>query len=366
MDALPPTAQRTPANDHNHPPATAAAPDHDHVASAAPVPALPPLPVVTEPAAADAPPEVSSSAPLLGDQDLPVQRVVDQATASQPTGSTPAGARTNDATPQPAAPTTVQRSDGLPLVPTSRPESAPESPPESPAVSPAETSRALPVLQPILADRQPVVPDRSAIPPTERATTESSADTPTHSVRTIDRPPGRLPQLAPTVQRAAATHQAPLAMPTAPVPAINPISTAPTPQHRTTTTTTTATTRLGPTFQHGSTTDLATTQRLATSPTTFVTPATPVVVQRTATVPTAPDATHQPEQQGPDTDGTVVQLAEAPAPQAPSTPTPGSTPTSTTDIDGLARRLYDPIARRLRAELRVDRERAGTLVDRPW
>jgi hypothetical protein len=36
------------------------------------------------------------------------------------------------------------------------------------------------------------------------------------------------------------------------------------------------------------------------------------------------------------------------------------------DIDVLAQRLYEPIARRLRAELRVDRERMGRLVDRPW
>jgi hypothetical protein len=37
---------------------------------------------------------------------------------------------------------------------------------------------------------------------------------------------------------------------------------------------------------------------------------------------------------------------------------------SAAEVDGLARRLYDPIARRLRAELWVDRERTGTLMDR--
>jgi hypothetical protein len=39
---------------------------------------------------------------------------------------------------------------------------------------------------------------------------------------------------------------------------------------------------------------------------------------------------------------------------------------SPAEIDVLAQRLYEPIARRLRAELRVDRERMGRLVDRPW
>ncbi|MFI5706787.1 hypothetical protein [Kribbella sp. NPDC051620] len=39
---------------------------------------------------------------------------------------------------------------------------------------------------------------------------------------------------------------------------------------------------------------------------------------------------------------------------------------SAAEVDGLARRLYEPIARRLRAELWVDRERTGTLMDRMW
>lgn len=39
---------------------------------------------------------------------------------------------------------------------------------------------------------------------------------------------------------------------------------------------------------------------------------------------------------------------------------------SAADVDGLARRLYEPIARRLRAELVVDRDRTGTLMDRMW
>ncbi|WP_405059083.1 hypothetical protein OG474_41045 [Kribbella sp. NBC_01505] len=35
-------------------------------------------------------------------------------------------------------------------------------------------------------------------------------------------------------------------------------------------------------------------------------------------------------------------------------------------LDALARQLYEPLVRRLRAELRLDREREGTLMDRPW
>ncbi|WP_433522281.1 hypothetical protein ACQPZ2_34720 [Nocardia pseudovaccinii] len=37
--------------------------------------------------------------------------------------------------------------------------------------------------------------------------------------------------------------------------------------------------------------------------------------------------------------------------------------TSPTDIDALVARLYDPIVRKLKAELRLDRERAGTALD---
>ncbi|MBM7789971.1 hypothetical protein [Tenggerimyces flavus] len=219
--------------------------------------------------------------------------------------------------------------------------------PEPPAqVEIAQAPLPLPVLQPILADRPTAVPDR--------ATPSTPADPPSLQVRAIDRPPGRLPHLTPSVVQRTTTStstrtttagprtqpadQARLAMPTAPVPAINPLSSAPAPQHRAT-------------------------------PTQLIAPATPVVVQRTANVPPAPTSDHR--------DSTFVQLAEE-EPTPPPTPNaPASAPnsatnaanpsaTSTTDIDGLARRLYDPIARRLRAELRVDRERAGTLVDRPW
>ncbi|WP_405059840.1 hypothetical protein OG474_44915 [Kribbella sp. NBC_01505] len=84
-------------------------------------------------------------------------------------------------------------------------------------------------------------------------------------------------------------------------------------------------------------------------------------------------------------EGNVVQSVSANdgAASAPSTPPPASaaapstapaagTPAATggalsaADVDGLATRLYEPIARRLRAELVVDRDRTGTLMDRMW
>lgn len=189
--------------------------------------------------------------------------------------------------------------------------------PELPVQRTIDEPVALPVLQPILADRSPVVQDRSSA--------ATPAEAPAIQARAIDRHPGRLQQLTASVQRTTVAPQQ-LEMPTAPVPAINPLSSAPAPQHRAT---------------------------------QLIAPATPVVVQRTASPP-------PPE---PIPDSTVVQLAEEPAPipsTPPASPSNTNTTSNNTDIDGLARRLYDPIARRLRAELRVDRERAGTLVDRPW
>lgn len=63
--------------------------------------------------------------------------------------------------------------------------------------------------------------------------------------------------------------------------------------------------------------------------------------------------------------------AEAPAaldtPEIPATPVPAPAPVSAApaggDIDELVNRLYDPLAARLRAELWLDRERAGVLMD---
>jgi hypothetical protein len=56
--------------------------------------------------------------------------------------------------------------------------------------------------------------------------------------------------------------------------------------------------------------------------------------------------------------------ASATAP--PTVPARGGNPSSphgVLDIDELARRLYDPLAARLKAELRLDRERAGLITD---
>ncbi|MGY1983978.1 hypothetical protein [Nocardia gipuzkoensis] len=46
----------------------------------------------------------------------------------------------------------------------------------------------------------------------------------------------------------------------------------------------------------------------------------------------------------------------------PTSATAGASPT---DIDGLVDRLYEPIARKLKAELRLARERAGVALDLP-
>jgi hypothetical protein len=63
----------------------------------------------------------------------------------------------------------------------------------------------------------------------------------------------------------------------------------------------------------------------------------------------------------------VVQRAADEAPPAPSKPVAAPTasgPAAATDLDELARRLYDPLTARLRAELWLDRERAGLVTDR--
>jgi len=65
-------------------------------------------------------------------------------------------------------------------------------------------------------------------------------------------------------------------------------------------------------------------------------------------------------------DEPVDQPPPAPASAAPPTSTHSITadrPGGALDIDDLARRLYDPLAARLKAELRLDRERAGIITD---
>ncbi|WP_432947682.1 hypothetical protein ACQPXM_11590 [Kribbella sp. CA-253562] len=59
----------------------------------------------------------------------------------------------------------------------------------------------------------------------------------------------------------------------------------------------------------------------------------------------------------------VVASGQAPQRGADSAAT-GTNALDAAELDVLARRLYEPIARRLRAELRLDRERIGTLLDR--
>ena len=53
--------------------------------------------------------------------------------------------------------------------------------------------------------------------------------------------------------------------------------------------------------------------------------------------------------------------AAAPAPSA--SPAPAGAATPPTDLDEMARRLYEPLSARLRAELWLDRERAGVMSD---
>lgn len=89
----------------------------------------------------------------------------------------------------------------------------------------------------------------------------------------------------------------------------------------------------------------------ATAPTVQVIPpavTTELVVQR------ADDA-------GEPAAATSPTTATSPAGATPSTPPAGSS--SPTEVDTLVRRLYDPIVRRLKAELQLDRERAGHSLD---
>ena len=59
--------------------------------------------------------------------------------------------------------------------------------------------------------------------------------------------------------------------------------------------------------------------------------------------------------------------ADATASAAPATPSSGAPPPAAgakpTELDELARRLYEPLTARLRAELWLDRERAGVMTD---
>jgi hypothetical protein len=71
----------------------------------------------------------------------------------------------------------------------------------------------------------------------------------------------------------------------------------------------------------------------------------------------------------PSVDQAPPEPASAPAatPAEPTAPTApavaGAAPANSQNLDELARRLYDPLAARLKAELRLDRERFGLITD---
>ncbi len=97
----------------------------------------------------------------------------------------------------------------------------------------------------------------------------------------------------------------------------------------------------------------------------------PVTNGRPSTVeflPTVQRATAEPV---PQTVTQVVQREPEPAPpaaeptpppQAPPAPAP---PAAQPETDELVKKLFDPLLRRLKTELRLDRERRGALTDRP-
>ncbi|MDQ1738822.1 MAG: hypothetical protein QOE53_474, partial [Pseudonocardiales bacterium] len=97
------------------------------------------------------------------------------------------------------------------------------------------------------------------------------------------------------------------------------------------------------------------------APATFSRPAAELPVQRDF-APSEPMPSPEPPLAQP------VQRTDSPAaaagpPTGPAAAVPGLAATGTVDIEDLARRLYDPLSARLKAELRLDRERAGLITD---
>lgn len=94
---------------------------------------------------------------------------------------------------------------------------------------------------------------------------------------------------------------------------------------------------------------------------------TEVVLQREADAPPAPPpavqepAAHEPAAQ-PSVAGEAAAAPAAPVAAAASSPLPGGRPTGS-QLEELAQLLYEPISARIRAELWLDRERAGLMVD---
>jgi hypothetical protein len=68
---------------------------------------------------------------------------------------------------------------------------------------------------------------------------------------------------------------------------------------------------------------------------------------------------------GPTAQRQVETAAPAPSPAAPAASPAGAPPTgaAAADLDEMARRLFEPLSARLRAELWLDRERAGLVTD---
>lgn len=89
------------------------------------------------------------------------------------------------------------------------------------------------------------------------------------------------------------------------------------------------------------------------------------VPESAAEPPTTSDhaATHSTV--GPDTTPPSASDATTRQSVASAPPTSATAGASPTDIDGLVDRLYEPIARKLKAELRLARERAGVALDLP-
>ena len=79
----------------------------------------------------------------------------------------------------------------------------------------------------------------------------------------------------------------------------------------------------------------------------------PIVVSRQAE---APIVQREPEPPAP---------APAPAPEAPAAPPAPAPAAPQPETDELVKKLFDPLLRRLKTELRLDRERRGALTDRP-
>lgn len=233
------------------------------------------------------------------------------------------------ATPVPTAAETAsvaQRSVGTaPALPTSTPALAPTAP-VLPSTAPvvAGTTPVLAQTAPVLAQAAPVLP--STVPVVARTTPVLAQTAPVlpPTVTVVAQTVPALPRTAPVLAQAA--HVLP---PTAPVLA----QAAPVP------------TRSAPVLPRAE----PVVQRIPAAQ-----PQAPPVVVQPAPEPTVVVArTPDPEPVRHTQEAPVVQRSEAPQPVA----SPGQ------NADELLRKLYDPLLRRLKADLWLDRERRGALTD---